>query len=62
MSEYLPEEEHAEYKNWCSHCINEGDSECCWCRDDTPDGVPSMYDDGQMTWVYDDVAMQGGPY
>lgn len=43
MSEYLPEDEHAEFRDWCSTCVNEGDSECHWCRDDTPDGVPSCY-------------------
>lgn len=58
MSEYLPEEEHAEYKDFCTNCINEGDVECHWCRDDTPDGVPSMYDDGSILDI-DDIVYQG---
>ena len=55
MSEYLPEDEHAEYRDWCSSCVNEGNSECHWCRDDTPDGVPSCYDCGDFNWSADEI-------
>lgn len=55
MSEYLEFEEHKELLNFCSNCINEGDSECHWCRDDTPDGIPSMYDDGSIPYPNDTV-------
>ncbi len=54
MSEYLPEDEHADFKNWCEKCVNEGDSECHWCRDDTPDGVPSCYCSGEHLMLHED--------
>lgn len=54
MSEYLPEDEHSDYKDWCSTCVNEGDRECHWCRDDTPSGRPSLYDDGTYMALHEE--------
>lgn len=30
--------------DYCSECVHAGESECHWCRDDTPSGVPSQFE------------------
>ena len=42
MSCYESVEEHS--TDFCCECVHAGDSECHWCRDDTPSGVPSLFE------------------
>lgn len=42
MSCYESVEEYS--TDFCNECVHAGDSECHWCRDDTPSGVPSLFE------------------